>query len=88
VRVALVEEHITRFDLPTAPPKKTSSRTKNWRGSATCQLEALPPDVLRRIVVGHVLEYIDPEVLEGDRVAEVTARRNIAGALPAPGGAA
>ena len=88
VRVALVEEHISMFDLPTAPPKKTSSRTKNWRGSATCQLEALPPDELRAIVVGRVLEYIDQEVLDTDREAEVTARRNIAGALPPAGGAA
>lgn len=88
VRVALVEEHISMFDLPTAPPKKTSSRTKNWTGVGTCQLEALPPDELRAIVVGNVLDYIDPEVLREDREAEVTARRNIVGALPATGGAA
>lgn len=85
VRVALTEEHIDRFGLPTAPPKKTSSRTKNWGGAGTCQLEALPPDELRAIVTSNVLEYIDPEVLDMDREAEVTARRNIAGALPAAG---
>jgi len=86
VRVALTEAHIDRYGLPTAPPKKTSSRTKNWGGAGTCQLEALPPDELRTIVIGNLLEYIDPEVLDMDREAEVTARRNIAGALPAPGG--
>jgi len=85
VRVALTEEHIERFDLPTAPPKKSSSRTKNWSGSGTCQLEALPPDELRAIVIANVLGYIDREVLSMDREAEVTARRNIAGALPAAG---
>ena len=88
VRVALVEEHISMFDLPTAPPKKTSSRTKNWSGSGTCQLEALPPDELRAIVVGHVLEYIDREALKDAREKEVTARRNIVGALPSVGGGA
>lgn len=82
VRVALTEQHVSAFDLPTAPPKKTSSRTKNWSGSATCQLEALRPDDLRRVVVGTVLEYMDSEILDADREAEVTARRNIAGALP------
>lgn len=88
VRIALVEEHIAMFDLPTAPPKETSSRTKNWTGVGTCQLEALPPDVLRNVVVGNVLAYIDPEVLREDQEAEVTARRNIVRALPAPGGSA
>jgi hypothetical protein len=88
VRVALVEEHIATFDLPTAPPKKTSSRTKNWTGTGTCQLEALPPDELRDIVVGSVLGFIDQAALREDQQAEVTARRNIAGALPAAGDSA
>ena len=88
VCVALVEEHIGMFGLPTAPAKKSSSRTKNWAGAGTCQLEALPPDELRAIVVGNVLGFIDTGVLEDDRNKEVTARRNIAGALPAAGGAA
>lgn len=88
VRVALVEEHVSMFDLPTTPPKETSSRSKNWTGTGTCQLEALPPDELRAVVIGRVLDYVDPEVLDVDREAEVTARRNIGGALPAVGGAA
>ena len=82
VRVALTEEHVSAFGLPTAPPKNTSSRTKRWSGSATCQLEALKPDDLRRLVVRKVLGYIDPKILDKDRAAEVAARRNIAGALP------
>ena len=88
VRVALVEEHVTMFDLPTAPPKETDTRSKKWSGSGTCQLEALPPDDLRALVVGHVLGFIDRTRLEMDQEEEVTARRNIAGALPAAGGAA
>jgi hypothetical protein len=82
VRVALVEDHISMFGLPTAPPKKSSTRTRSWTGSGTCQLEALAPDELRAIVIGHLLAYIDWSVLEMDRVAEVAARRNIPGALP------
>lgn len=82
VRAALVEEHISMFGLPTAPPKKTSSRTARWSGTGTCQLEALAPDDLQDIVVGHVLGYIDRGVLDTDRDVEVAARRNIAGTLP------
>jgi hypothetical protein len=81
-RVALTKWQVRHYDLPTAPPKRSSSRTKNWTGTATCQLEALPPDRLRRIVVGTVEGWLDTEVLEQDRKREVTARRNIVAALP------
>jgi hypothetical protein len=81
-RVALTERQVRLYGLPTAPPKKSSSRTKRWTGEATCQLEALPPDRLRRMVLTTVEGYLDEELLESDREAEVTARRNIAGALP------
>lgn len=87
-RVALTEEQVQIHGLPTAPPKKTSSRTKSWSGIATCQLEALPPDTLRLIVVAAVEGYLDERTLEEAREVEVTARRNIVGALPAPVGAA
>lgn len=87
-RVALTEYQVKDYELPTAPPKKTSSRTKRWTGSATCQLEALPPDVLRRELIEYVEMFVDEETLHEDREAEVTARRNIAGALPAAGGVA
>jgi hypothetical protein len=81
-RVALTEWQVNHYGLPTAPPKASSSRTKNWTGSRTCQLEALPPDELRRWVVGTVEDYLDGNLLATDLDREVTARRNIAGALP------
>jgi hypothetical protein len=70
------------YGLPTAPPKKSSSRTKRWSGETTCQLEALAPDRLRRMVVATVAGYLDEQALEAAREEEITARRNIAGALP------
>ncbi len=87
-RVALTEWQVNHYGLPTAPPKESSSRTKNWKGTATCQLEALPPDELRRRVVETVKGYLDGSMLDIAREEEVTARRNIAGALPPAGGAA
>lgn len=81
-RVALTPYQAEGYGLPTAPPKKTSSRTKNWSGNATCQLEALPPHVLLQEVVRRVEMFIDQEVLEEAHDKEVTARRNIVGALP------
>jgi hypothetical protein len=82
-RVALKAEHIERFNLPTAPPKGTDSRTKNWQGEATCQLEALPPDVLAGLLDAPIKTYINLAVYERDLKAEQEERRRITKALPA-----
>ena len=82
-RVALKPEHIERFNLPTAPPKSSDSRTKNWQGEATCQLEALPPDVLAGLLDATIKTYINLAVYEQDLRAEEEERRRITKALPA-----
>jgi hypothetical protein len=78
VRVALTAAQVAQYDLPTAPPKKGDSRTRNWAGGdATTQAEALPPPLLRDIVVGQIEFYTDPDVLadvierEGHDKAEI-----------------
>lgn len=48
-RVALTESQVEEYDLPTAPPKKTDSRTANWIGE-TCQAEAMAPDELAALL--------------------------------------
>lgn len=80
-RVALTAEQVRRFELPTTPPKKSSSRTRGWSGEATCQLEALEPGVLATVVRDAVEEWLDLEILALDGEAEMTARRNIVRAL-------
>lgn len=85
-RVALTEEQVEIFDLPTSPPKTPDSRSRRWSGSGTCQLEALPPDTMADILVDEVERWIDLDTLTHDQEAEITARRNIVRALP--GGAA
>ena len=81
-RVALTPEMIREHDLPTAPPKRSDSRSKRWAGGGTCQLEALPPDVLARALTTTIESYLDAEILEADREAEGEERRRIAKALP------
>jgi hypothetical protein len=87
-RVALKTKHIERFNLPTEPPKKTDSRTKNWQGEAACQLEALPPDVLAGLLDATIKTYLNLAVYEQDLKAEEEERRRITKALPPVGGAA
>jgi hypothetical protein len=81
-RVALKPEHIERFDLPTTPPKESDGRTKNWQGEATCQLEALSPDVLAGLLDATIKTYINLAVYEEDLKAEEEERRRITKALP------
>jgi hypothetical protein len=81
-RVALRAEHIERFNLPTEPPKATDSRTRNWQGAASCQLEALPPDVLAGLLDAAVKTYLNLAVYGQDLKAEEEERRRITKALP------
>jgi hypothetical protein len=82
-RVALTTEQIGRYDLPTDPAKE-SSHSAGWGNRRACQLEALEPDVLARILADKIEEHMDLDILEADRKAEVDERRKIAKALPAP----
>jgi len=62
-RVALTEAQVAEYDLPTAPPKKTDSRSKNWGGETT-QAEALPPDLLAEIVTRALATHTDEAIME------------------------
>lgn len=57
-RVALTPEQVERHRLPTAPAKPTDSRSRRWAG-ATCQLEALSPDVLAAEVATAIERQLD-----------------------------
>lgn len=62
-RVALTEEQVDDMGIPTAPPKATDSRSKNWVGD-TAQLEAIPPDDLTQMAIDAVEAELDLDALE------------------------
>jgi hypothetical protein len=76
VRIALTDEQIDEFDLPTAPAKATDARSRTWKGE-TCQLEALAPDQLGTIVRNAIENELDLDryraelLLEHDDVLEL-----------------
>ncbi len=83
-RVALTKRQVSEYDLPTAPPKATDSRSKNWEGE-TCQLEALPPNVIAKILQSVLLSHIDPHLYRADVEAQKVDRDAISRLLlPAP----
>lgn len=59
-RVALTADQVEEHDLPTAPPKRTDTRSRNWIGE-TCQAEAMPPDLLADTVREAIEAEIDDE---------------------------
>jgi hypothetical protein len=81
VRVALTRDQVDRYQLPTAPPKATDSRSRTWPGG-TCQLEALPPDVLAGLVEDAIIEHLNADLLEATLLAERSERAELLG-LPA-----
>lgn len=84
-RIALTQEQVDRFDLPTAPPKASDSRSRRWSGE-TCQLEALAPDVLAEIVDHEIRARINSDVLWRQVTAEEADRAALFEGLP-PGSA-
>jgi hypothetical protein len=62
VRVAVLEEHITRYGLETAPPKK-SDRRSVFTDTRTVQAEAFAPDQLQELVRASIVARIDLDQL-------------------------
>lgn len=55
--VAVTQDQIDAYDLPTRPTKETDSRSRNFHGESV-EVDALPPSVLRetaRIVLLNML---------------------------------
>lgn len=84
-RVALTADHVREHDLPTSPAKVSDTRSKSWAGGGTCQLEALPPDVIAEIVENAILEHFDEDVLLETLERESRDRAELLG-LPRGGG--
>lgn len=84
VRVALTLEQVEEYGLPTAPPKRSDTRSASWTGE-TCQAEAMDPstlaDVVREAIEAELDLELRQEIIEEERreraglVAEV--QRNI-----------
>ena len=62
-RVAVTEEQITKYDLPTRPPKKKGD-------PPAVELDALPPDILREIARECIEQHVDQGVLERTEAIE------------------
>lgn len=75
-RVALTADQVDEYDLPTAPPKSSDSRSANWIGETT-QAEAMPPDLLAEVVTDAVKGWWDQDAYDELKERETTERELI-----------
>ncbi len=80
-RIAITEEQIREYDLPTKPPKK-STHSKNFTGG-TVEIEALQVSDLLALVNDCIERHIDPHHLKITKVAERSERALLDGFLAA-----
>jgi hypothetical protein len=73
-RVALTEEQIAKYRLPTRPTKRDGNRHANGFDGDSTELDALPPNVLRSMVSECIERHISQDELEALRAAEESER--------------
>lgn len=75
-RVAITPEQIEQYGLLTRAPKDKLSKAKGW--ARCCELDALPPDVLRDLVRACIERHIDRDQLEFLRTIEEQEKETLA----------
>jgi hypothetical protein len=80
-RLALTLEQIMELSLPTRPAKKKSSADKNWVHDFAVELDAMPPDVLRRLVSEALEPHMPKEIRNRFLQIETRERATIRMAL-------
>ena len=83
IRVALTEQQVKTYRLPTSPAKESDSRSKRWRGQ-TCQLEALAPNQIAALLTDQIERIVNVERMEHTRRIEAWERQELSRLLPGP----
>jgi hypothetical protein len=76
--LAVTEEQIAQWNLPTRKPKRTSVADKNWPYDFACELDAIPPDDLRAVVEIAINRHLSQRKLKILKAAEESEREIIA----------
>jgi hypothetical protein len=74
-RIGITKEQITEHDLPTKPRKAGDKRAQHV--AATVEAEAMPAQVLRRLLRDRIEELLPPQALKNAKVMEKEERRAI-----------
>jgi hypothetical protein len=75
--IAVTEDQIEEFDLPTRPTKRSDTRSKAFEGESV-ELDAIPPEELRSMVRECIAQHLDPELLAATERIEAEERSTLA----------
>jgi hypothetical protein len=73
-QIAVTERQIAEWNLPTREPKRKSAADKKWPHDFACELDAIPPDLLRDLVEGYINLHLPQDKLEVLKAAEQSER--------------
>jgi hypothetical protein len=79
-RLAVNREQIERWNLPTRPTKVSDTRARRFRqlhGTDSVELDAIPPDELRRLVKDAIDSHMEPWRLQQFRMVEREERQTL-----------
>jgi hypothetical protein len=76
-RIAVTEEQIAEFDLPTRPTKASDTRAKAFGSSTSVELDAIDPNQLRDLVRKTIEQHLPREQFEILKDAEQSEREII-----------
>jgi hypothetical protein len=79
-RLAVDREQIERWNLPTRPTKATDTRASKFRrlhGTDSVELDAIPPDELRKLVKDAIDSHMEPWRLRQFRMVEQEERETL-----------
>ena len=91
VRVAVSYEQVQQHNLVTREVKKSDTDAAEFirrYGDISCELEAMPPSTLRRLLAEHLHEHMSPHRLRVMKMAEEEERKDLAQIHDLLGGAA
>lgn len=77
-QVALTRDQVDEFALPTRPTKiEGNTHAKHFKDARSVELDALPPEVLRKLVADAIDSYIDLRELAVMKTAEWSERSTL-----------
>ena len=76
-RIAVTEEQITDWDLPTRPTKASDTRAKTFSSALSVELDAIEPNQLRALVQETIERHLPAEQFEVLKAAEESEREII-----------
>ncbi len=75
-RLAVTEDQILLWDLPTRPTKKSDSRSRNFEGDSV-EVDAIPGKTLQVLVNNAIVDLIEPHAWNALQAAETSERESL-----------